>query len=207
MPHGEHGDKARGGGFLRFVAVFLAVFLSLTATGLFYVHTVTRKSDQTPRLDFSRLNEGKLPAPAAPVSQQSARVFFAADGRRLGAEYIELDPSMPAYERSRRLLGRLLDGPSSRYYEPVIPSGVSLRGLYILDGEAVVDFSKEIATNLKGGAGREMLTVYAVANTLMLNVREIHRVRILIEGRQCDTLSGEVDLRLPLGPNAGMIQW
>ncbi|HPB31580.1 MAG TPA: GerMN domain-containing protein [Candidatus Sumerlaeota bacterium] len=114
---------------------------------------------------------------------------------------------MPAYERSRRLLGRLLDGPSSRYYEPVIPSGVSLRGLYILDGEAVVDFSKEITTNLKGGAGRELLTAYAVANTLLLNVREIHRVRILIDGRQCDTLSGEVDLRLPLGPNAGMIQW
>jgi hypothetical protein len=54
-----------------------------------------------------------------------------------------------------------------------------------------------------GGVRSELLTVYAVVNTLILNLPEVSAVKILIEGREVSTLAGHIALEDPL--NADML--
>lgn len=55
------------------------------------------------------------------------------------------------------------------------------------------------------GAHAELLTVYAVVNTLAVNFPAVKRVQILVEGRPATTLMGHVDLSRPLGPDLSLL--
>ena len=50
---------------------------------------------------------------------------------------------------------------------------------------------------ISGGSSGEILTVYAIVDSLTSNVPAIRRVGILVAGRERDTL-GHLDLRRPL---------
>jgi len=52
---------------------------------------------------------------------------------------------------------------------------------------------------------QELLTVYGLVNTLLVNLPTMAEVQILVEGREADTLAGHVDLRRPLRKNEGLI--
>ena len=83
-----------------------------------------------------------------------------------------------------------------------IPEGVTLKVVMLSEkGEAFVDFSPELSTKHSGGSLDELLTVYAIVNTLTINLPAIARVQILIDGKEVDTLAGHVDLRRPLVKN------
>jgi hypothetical protein len=43
----------------------------------------------------------------------------------------------------------------------------------------------------------ERSTLYAIVNTLILNLKEIERVQIMIEGKPQTTLAGHFDIRHP----------
>ena len=53
---------------------------------------------------------------------------------------------------------------------------------------------------------QELLTVYSVVNTLLVNLPTMTEVQILIDGQEADSLAGHVDLRRPLRKNEGLIQ-
>jgi spore germination protein GerM len=79
--------------------------------------------------------------------------------------------------------------------------------MYILEDRLVVDFSKELSQNFHGGLMAEMLAVYSIADTIILNVPEIKQVQILIDGEMRATLAGGIDLSAPLGANINLIRW
>jgi hypothetical protein len=66
------------------------------------------------------------------------------------------------------------------------------------DGTAVVDFSIHFRKNHPGSCRQEQLTLFSVVNSLVLNVPEIDRVKILIDGAESETLTGHVALEFPL---------
>lgn len=81
-----------------------------------------------------------------------------------------------------------------------IPSDVELRELFITaEGVAYVDLSRELVENHPGGSSAEELTVYSLSNTLIANFPAIKSVRILVEGREIQTLRGHLDLTVPYG--------
>ena len=82
------------------------------------------------------------------------------------------------------------------------PRGHVLRGFYILQNHtAYVDLSREIRDHHPGGAKSELMTIYSMVNSLILNIPEIETVKILVEGKEETTLAGHVDLRFPLQAN------
>ena len=86
-----------------------------------------------------------------------------------------------------------------------IPEGTALRALYVTDrGDAFVDLTVTARTKHSGGALDELFTVYAIVDSLTVNLPAITRVQILLEGKEVDTLAGHVDLRHPLQKN---LQW
>jgi hypothetical protein len=42
-----------------------------------------------------------------------------------------------------------------------------------------------------------LLTIFSVVNSLILNVSEIDRVKILIDGSETSTLAGHINLQVP----------
>lgn len=100
-----------------------------------------------------------------------------------------------------QILEALLDGPKQTL-ERAIPEGTELRGFYILENRtAYVDLSQDLRERHAGGANSELMTIYSIVNSLVLNIATIETVKILVEGREVTTLAGHVDLRYPLQAN------
>ncbi len=79
-----------------------------------------------------------------------------------------------------------------------IPKNTALNALYITkDGMAIVDLTVAAKENHPGGSQSEIMTIYSIVNSLVLNMPQVDRVKILIEGREAMTLAGHIDLRLP----------
>ena len=100
----------------------------------------------------------------------------------------------------------MIAGPTSKDAVAALPKGTALRQVYVMDGGvAYLDFSSELADGLNGGSRIEMLTVYAIVDSVVLNVREVTRVALLIGGRSIETLNGHLDLRRPLKADRRLI--
>jgi spore germination protein GerM len=88
-----------------------------------------------------------------------------------------------------------------------VPPGTTLRALFVTaNGEAYIDFSREIAAAHPGGSLDELLTVYTIVNALTVNLPAVSAVQVLVNGKEVDTLAGHVDLRRPLAKNLAWVQ-
>lgn len=136
---------------------------------------------------------------AAALTKASVRLYFpSANDDGLAVETREIfDTKRPA-DRGVQILAALLAGPQTPGALPAFPEGTTLRQLWVEDdGNAFVDFSPELASHAGAGSADELLTVYAIVDSLTQNVSEIRRVGILVAGSERDTL-GHVDIRRPL---------
>ncbi len=88
--------------------------------------------------------------------------------------------------------GPLQDG------SPVLPENCRVLSVRLEEGTAFLDFSSEFSTGHPGGSQSELLTVYALANTVAVNFPHIRQTGILINGQPVETLKGHVDLTRPL---------
>ena len=102
----------------------------------------------------------------------------------------------------RQMIDALIQGPFSSLAR-TIPATTELRAIYINERIAYVDLTRDVAVSHPGGILSELMTIYSIVNTLVLNVNEVDQVKILIAGQETETLSGHIDIRFPL--NADML--
>jgi hypothetical protein len=96
-----------------------------------------------------------------------------------------------AEELLRALIALYLDKSSPH----PLPPGADIRGIYLVDpGLAVVDINAAFADGHRSGVLAEELTVASFIQTLAANVPAILRVKILVEGKERETLAGHADL-------------
>ncbi len=101
-------------------------------------------------------------------------------------------------EFGKRIIESLISGPDGKLMR-TIPEKTQLRALYITrNGTAYVDMAREIKNGHPGGIETEIMTIYSIVNSLILNISEINAVKILIDGKESTTLAGHIDLMLPL---------
>jgi len=136
--------------------------------------------------------------PGEQPDRSTAHLYFA-DKKKpvLIAEERVLARSETPEDYASHIIRALINGPRKGLMR-TLPAETGLRALYILkDGTAYVDLSEEVSTHHPGGVQMERLSIYSVVNSLILNVSEIHAVKILIGGRESLTLAGHLDLRFP----------
>jgi hypothetical protein len=76
-----------------------------------------------------------------------------------------------------------------------IPAGSDVRSVYLVDpGLAVIDVNAALADGHRSGILAEELTVASLIETLSANVPGILKVKMLVEGKQRETLAGHADL-------------
>jgi hypothetical protein len=96
-----------------------------------------------------------------------------------------------AQELLRALLGLYLDKSSSHSLGP----GSEVREVYLVDpGLAVIDVNDAFADGHRSGVLVEELTVASLVQTLAANIPGINRVKILVGGKERETLAGHADL-------------
>lgn len=156
---------------------------------------------------------GAEPAKAAeptsdPLRPVRVQIYFPADDATelVGEDRDIFDTAAPG-DRAKQILSDLIEGPRGGEAVSALPRGVRVRQVYVLDdGTAYADFSRELTDLAPGGTAAELMTVYAIVNSLALNVGEIRRVGILVDGHEIETLGGHLDLRRPLPARSDLIR-
>lgn len=172
-----------------FLVLFCSAILIAIGFGWFLAN---RSSDEIE----PELNGSGYDSPA--FKNREIHLYFGDPlGRYLTAEQRIIEQPEDAVALGRRVLAALLEGPK-KGTSPTLPQGVDLRAFFIAgDGIAYVDFESGAFNNHPKGVETELLSIYSIVNTLVLNVDEIRSVKILIGGQEAATLAGHVDLSHP----------
>ena len=142
-----------------------------------------------------------------PGETVAVELYFPGRGNRLHAEERLLPAVEPAEERVRLLAEALLAGPAGGGLTAPLPAGVSLAGVHV-DDDAVVYLDLNPAEGggrLAWGSKKELLAVYSLVDSILLNVPEVERVVLLWSSQQRPTFAGHVDTSRPLGPDSSLI--
>lgn len=150
---------------------------------------------------------GETPPALPALETEPVVVYFPNDeGDRLVGETRTVFKTPQPGDRAKQIVAALLEGPQAGGPVRALPEGTQLRQLYVLDdGTAWADFSSELRDNLGGGSANEIMAVYAVVDSIALNVPGIARVGILVNGRPVETLNGHLDLRRSLPPRRDLV--
>jgi hypothetical protein len=98
-------------------------------------------------------------------------------------------------QRAEELLRALISLYTDKNSPHPLPPGSDIRSVYLVDpGLAVIDVDAAFADGHRSGVLSEELTVASLIQTLSANLPGILRVKILVEGKQRDTLAGHADL-------------
>lgn len=132
--------------------------------------------------------------------------FSGLDHSHLVSEARELPDSGDPTDIGKHILTALIDGPHGDGVR-TLPATATVRDVFIADdGTAYVDFDEFVATDHPGGVQMELISIYSVVNSLVLNLEAVSTVKILIDGRESDTLAGHMDLRFPFKANILLIK-
>jgi len=111
--------------------------------------------------------------------------------RRDVATPLSTEPDQRAAEVLRALFSAWQDKSSTH----PLAAGADVNSVYLVNGNtAVIDLNAEFADRHQSGILVEELTLAAMARTLAENIPGTTRIRILIDGKQRDTLAGHADL-------------
>jgi spore germination protein GerM len=96
-----------------------------------------------------------------------------------------------AEELARALISLYLEKNSPH----VIGAGTEVRSVFLVDpGVAVIDMNGAFADSHRSGVLVEELTIASLIHTISANTPNILRVKILIDGKERETLAGHADL-------------
>ena len=139
---------------------------------------------------------GATPLPA--VETVRVTLFFPDQtGAQLYSEERDLPKPAGGAAFLRALFEALQKGPTREGLISALPPKMQLRNAFLLhDGEAVLDLA--VDSGLTFGSSEELLIVAALVDTVLQNVADTSRVRILVNGEPAETLGGHVDLTRPL---------
>jgi len=152
---------------------------------------------------------GASPGGGAPGDEMrlAVELYFPGLGTTLEREGRELAVDDEPERQLAALATALADGPSRPGMVAPLPPGVSVRGVSL--GESGVVYldlvSEDGSPPPSGGSNEELLRVYSLVNTLVLNVAEARSVVVLWNGAQPLTFSGHLDLSRPLLPDPSLV--
>ncbi len=121
------------------------------------------------------------------------QLFFPDRDLRLKAENREIYRSGERVNHLRQVVILLLKGPLSENLFPLFPESFRLRELYLNEGNVYVDLKVQGVNGM--GCLLEYLAVTSIQDSMIRNFPEIEKVKILLNGREAETLSGHIDIR------------
>ena len=148
----------------------------------------------------------QLTGPMQPKKSAVHLYFADRNNYYLMSEQRVVSHSGDSVDYARSIVEALIKGPQKSLARTIAAS-TELRAIYIIPaGICYVDFSQAVEKDHPGGCNSELLTIYSVVNSLILNVPGIKRVKLLIDGTETQTLAGHIDLAFPFEANMLLIR-
>lgn len=158
----------------------------------------------------------RLSPPAAPpvppvgtvkaLPEHELLIYFATPAGRLSGEPRLLPQDVSDSVNLRAVVAALIDGPVTPELSRVLPESARLLQLELHESVAILDFSREFIAAHPGGSVSELLTVYALVDSLAVNFPYVRQIHILVEGDEVETIKGHVDLRRPIAVDFSYVE-
>ncbi len=98
-------------------------------------------------------------------------------------------------QRAEELLRALVTLYLDKSSPHILGSGADVRSVFLVDpGVAVIDLNAAFADTHRSGVLVEELTVASLIHTISANTPGVLKVKILVDGKERDTLAGHADL-------------
>lgn len=180
--------------------IAIAVLAALVTAGIIYLPGLYQRIAGLRRVPASEEAERRTvvqpPISTASDITEQALLYWASptEPGQLEAAGVPLKLSANPAERGKQLIAALINGPADPT-QRTLPPTTSLLEFYLLpEGVAVADFSSQLTTELPSGIQSEQMAVESIADTLAANIPDLHRLKILIDGEEAQTLAGHIDL-------------
>jgi len=175
------------------IVMLLVLLLIAGGLGFYAYHLRNRVAQEEQRLAAQA--SAALPAAGGPTIPVVFYVASDADGtlhRQQGSVALPEERS----GRARAILQALLTKYSSGASTHPIGAGSDVRDVFLLGSDtAIVDTSAGFAESHPSGVLAEELTIASIVETLTTSDPRISRVKILVDGKERETLAGHADLR------------
>lgn len=134
--------------------------------------------------------------PPASGALETVTLYVVYDDRgELHAQSASVPLAYERQQRAERLLRALVNiyvGPNSPHR---LAPGSELRSVFLVESDsAVVDLNSAFVARQVSGVLAEELTVVSIIETLAVNLPDLAKVKILVDGKERDTLAGHLDL-------------
>lgn len=178
--------------------IALVILLVILSGGFLYLRVLTRRAKlESPQRGEegarTQLREAALQSNMGP--QQTITLYFPSDeDGLLQPESRQLAWASSDTDRIRQVMLALIEGSYKGLRRPMPPS-TELRAVFLTpDGTAYLDFSSNALSLFSPGIQSETLALYSIVNSLAANIPSVHRVKILVQGQEVETLNGHADL-------------
>jgi hypothetical protein len=176
----------------RYLVIAVCVLL-LTALGMsFYVWRMRGRAAAVP---VRATDTRPVVAPVAGPTEQVTLYVAYDDVGILRPQSSRIPLPSVRQQRAEEVLRSLVALYLDKSSPHPLPPGADIRSIYLVDpGLAVVDVNAAFADGHRSGILAEELTVASFIQTLAANIPGILRVKILVEGKERETLAGHADL-------------
>lgn len=173
---------------LLWITVFLFLFGSGIAGGYIYFSkkTVTRQSAET-----------VPPAVTQGGDFSFVRVYYPSEDRLI-IEERKIERQSNVASVAEATVGEFLKGPSNLKKSEVPADTKILRVFIGTDGVLYVDLSDEFRRNFQGDALSEFLLLKGLYESIISNVHGVNDVKVIIEGKEIDSIGGHMLALYPL---------
>lgn len=164
------------------LGVAIAAFLILTYSGPLTSTSSGEKEKIKAELYFSDSNER----------------FLSPESR-----FILKGKSQP--DQVTELVNALIEGPKTGLVRTIPEKTKLINARVDTAGTATVNFDNSFLAEHPGGSSSEIATIYSLTNSICRNIPDIKKVKILVEGKEMETLKGHIDARFPFSPNMDLV--
>jgi hypothetical protein len=175
--------------------VLMFVVLLLVAAGLGYYAYHLKAKVATEEQRLAQQSQVVVPPASGPTTLVTLYIASDQEGQ-LRRSSVNVALPQERSERARAVLRSLL----SAYLQPdsqhPIGAGSDVRDIFLMgNNTAVVNTNAAFADAHPSGVLAEELTIASMVTTLSANDPQITQVKILVDGKERDTLAGHADLR------------
>jgi germination protein M len=144
-------------------------------------------------------SDAGIPARVTPVEKKrKVGLMFSDDvSEKLKPEYRVIEKGNMEQE-IRKTVEELIIGPKIPNLSSTLPGNARLNSLRIDGDMLVLDFSDALMKQNEGGSYQELAAVFSIVNTITDNFAAVKKVRLLVDGRERETLAGHVAISEPL---------
>jgi len=176
----------------RHLIIAATILLAITLGMSIYV---VRMRSRVNGVEVPETNAQPVAPPVSGTSEQVSLYVAYDDAGVLRPKAVRIPLPVGRQERAAETLRALLTLYEDKFSPHPLAAGSEIRDVYLVDpGLAVIDLNAAFADDHRSGVLVEELTVVSLVQTLSANIPGIILVKILVEGRERDTLAGHADL-------------